>query len=240
MAKIEDSKPKKSSGAFERLLDNKQMANIFVKAQSTVITNGTELEKIISHQAQVIPDLDKFIDDVKDNKKPDGTYLCIKSVVKKSSYKMDHHEPDFIVFVVNRDKICKVVELKDGDAFDTKKSKSEFESLKQFTEFISPKIPFMVEFYICCFNQEDKDKIVAGFKNTFTKEKIMTGKELCALLGIDYNEIIATRKHDALDNFNYVIKEMTNLSEMRQALKKQYSEHISESDFYPQDINEEN
>ena len=44
MAKIKNSKPKQSGGGYERLVGNKDMALILTKAQSTVISNGTELE----------------------------------------------------------------------------------------------------------------------------------------------------------------------------------------------------
>ena len=61
MAKIRNSNPKTSSGGYERLLGNKDMADIFTKAQSTVISNGTELEKIITERANNIEDLDDTV-----------------------------------------------------------------------------------------------------------------------------------------------------------------------------------
>ena len=103
---------------------------------------------------------------------------------------MDKHEPDFIIFVLDREKICNIVELKDGDSFDTKKSSSELESLRAFTNHIAPKIPFMVRFYICCFNQNDKTRIIEGFKKRFEQDQVLTGREFCNLLGIDYDSII--------------------------------------------------
>lgn len=48
MAKIQNANPKQSSGGYDRLVGNYDMADVFTKAQSTVITNGTELEKIIT------------------------------------------------------------------------------------------------------------------------------------------------------------------------------------------------
>ena len=104
MAKIKDSHPKTSSGGYERLLKDKQLASILQKAQSTIISNGTELEKIISNQAEVISDLDLFIDEVNHNLVNKGSYLCTKKIVKKSKYKMDKHEPDFIIFVISGEK----------------------------------------------------------------------------------------------------------------------------------------
>lgn len=234
MAKIENAKPKNSSGGYSRLVHDPQMADIFTKAQSTVITNGTELEKIISSQAKVINNLDAFIKDVTASKdgSMNGTYLCVKKIVKNSKYKMDNHEPDFIVFIVAEDRICDIIELKDGDSFDTKKSTSEYESLKAFTNHLAPQIPFRVKYYICCFNQCDKSKIISGFKNRFTEDQVMTGREFCELLGINYDNIVNSREQDAIDNFNYVVHELTKISAIRHAVKEDTLKHISENDFY--------
>ena len=131
MAKIRNANPKNSSGGFVRMIGNEQLATIFTKAQSTVITNGTELEKIITERAKPVLDLDKFIEDCENLKVENGTYLCSKKVVKASSYKLAHHEPDFLALTVNVAKnICYVVELKDGFSFDTKKSVAEKEMLQ--------------------------------------------------------------------------------------------------------------
>ena len=131
MAKIRNSNLKQSGGGYERLVDDKDMASIFTKAQSTAISNGTELEKIISNRSNTITDLDAFIDDCDNGTVADGSYLCIK------------------------------VELKDGDAFDTKKSLAEKEMLELFVNHLAPKIPFRTKFYNCCFNQPDKHNIVS-------------------------------------------------------------------------------
>ena len=221
MAKIRNANPKQSGGGYERLVGNKDMASIFTKAQSTVISNGTELEKIISVRSNTINDLDNFIDDCDNRTIADGTYLCTKKVIKASGYKLTGHEPDFIAFTVNKAKnLCYVVELKDGDAFDTKKSLAEKEMLELFVNHLAPKIPFRTRYYICCFNQADKDKIVAGFKNVFSKDNVMTGKEFCDILGIDYDEIVQMRKDDASDNFEYVVEKMFKIEAVQDYLQK--------------------
>lgn len=232
MAKIRDSNPKQSAGGFERLVGHKEMAEIFTKAQSTIITNGTELEKLISNRANLVKDMDKFIEMSANGLLESGSYLCTKKVLKVSKYKLDKHEPDFIAFTIdNENDICLVIELKDGDAFDTKKSFAEKEMLKLFVEHFAPKIPIPTKYYVCCFNQLDKEKIVAGFKDVFSIDEVMTGKEFCDILGINYENIIAIRKADASDNFQYVIEKMIEIKEMRQAVLKQERLHISKEDF---------
>lgn len=83
MAKIQNAHPKQSSGGYDRLVGNHDMADVFTKAQSTVITNGTELEKIITERSNNIADLNDFIYKCKHRTIADGVYLCTKKVVKK-------------------------------------------------------------------------------------------------------------------------------------------------------------
>ena len=57
MAKIRNSNPKQSGGGYERLVGDKDMASIFTKAQSTVISNGTELDvRIVTNTRNNIKD----------------------------------------------------------------------------------------------------------------------------------------------------------------------------------------
>ena len=233
MAKIEHSHPKQTGGGYERLLGNREMASIFTKAQSTVISNGTELEKIISDRSCIINDLDRFIDDCDSGMVANGTYLCTKKIVKLSRFRLMKHEPDFVAFVINKEKnVCCVIELKDGDAFDTKKSLVEKEMLQLFVNHLAPKISFRIKYYICCFNQMDKEKIVFGLKNVFAIEEVMTGKEFCDLLGIDYDSIVNLRRNDALDNFKYVVEKMFEISDVRKNFSNMYRKRIIEDDFY--------
>ena len=192
MAKIRDSKPKQSSGGYERLVGNTELADIFTKAQSTVISNGTELEKIISGMACTVIDLDTFIDDCDKGVISDGRYLCTKKQVKTSAYRLKGHEP-------------------------------------------APKIPFRTKYYICCFNQMDKNKIVTGFKGVFTTDEVMTGKEFCDILEIDYNAIMDLRKTDTADNFRYVVEKMTEIKAIKDRISEKNRQHILENEFYAVD-----
>lgn len=216
MAKIRNSNPKTSSGGYERLLGNKEMADIFTKAQSTVISNGTELEKIITERANNIEDLDEFMNKVNSGQIENGVFLCTKKVTKKSTYKLEGHEPDFLIFnVSDNGKFAHVIELKDGDAFDTKKSAGEKNSLKQFKMHLGSMIEFRTDYKICAFNQSDKDKIVAGFKNAFTLDEVWSGRDFCNELGIDYDEIISQRQDDAIDNYDFVLDALAEMQDVQ-------------------------
>lgn len=203
------------NSGYSRVFDNEKLGQLLSKVQATVISNGTELERMIEERSNTIKNLDDFIDAVTDGNIDDGVYLCQKKIIKKSSYAIKGIEPDLLIFVVQRKRICKVVELKDGDAFDTKKAQGEKEHLEQFSKEFGAKIPFVTDYYMCCFNQEDKEKICEGFKGEFDLNHVMTGKELCDILKINYAEIVKVRRQDAKDNFEYFLNELLKIKEIK-------------------------
>lgn len=231
MAKIRNSKPKKTSGGYERLLGNKELASIFTKAQSTVISNGNELEKMITARAKNIEDLDEFMKNVNSGQACEGVFLCTKKVTKKSSYRLIGHEPDFLVFSIKPEgKVAYIIELKDGDAFDTKKSTVEKNSLQQFMTHLGARIEFRTCYKICAFNQLDKEEIVSGFKNKFSIDDVWTGKDFCDILGIDYEKIINIRKIDTLDNYEFVIETLAKNKDIQNKVLENIGKVTNESD----------
>lgn len=208
------------NSGYARVLGNEKLGELLSKVQLTVISNGTELERIITSYSNCIENLDAFLDAVTNSEQNDGVYLCKKSVLKKSKVTIKNIEPDLLVFLVQKKRICKIIELKDGDAFDTKKSLGEREHLEEFSKEFGSRIPFVAEYYICCFNQDDKQKIYEGFKKCFDLEHILTGHELCEILQIDYEKIIEQRKQDAKDNFEYFIDELLKIDEVKSSIKQ--------------------
>lgn len=219
--RIRNAKGRQDGGSgYTRVLGDEQLGKLISRVQSTVISNGTELERMIVERTNTINSLDKFIDDVTYGNQDDGVYLCQKKNLQKSNYSIKNIEPDLLIFIVERKRVCKVIELKDGDNFDTKKSQSEREHLEQFAIQFGAKIPFVTEFYICCFNQPNKDIIKEGFKNKFEIEHILNGEELCDILKIDYQEIIQIRKNDTEDNMEYFIDELLKIDNVRNIIKE--------------------
>lgn len=212
MAKIEESNGR-SDGGYARVFDDAQLGLLMSKIQATSIRNGTELEKLIIENSNQITDLDDFIK--RCHKKSYGIYLCPKKVLKKSSL-ANGQEPDMLVFIIGDAYMCKIIELKDGDSFDTKKAKGEKEALIRFRNHLAHSIPFATEYYICCFNQEDKEYIFQGFKKEFTHDEILTGRELCRVLNIDYEVLVEQRKKDAADNVVYFFEELLKIEKARE------------------------
>ena len=226
MSKIRNAEGRKDGNSgYGRVFDNVDLGALISKVQATVISNGTELERIILSKTTQISNLDSFVDKAENGEVTDGVYVCSKKVYNKSSLLVKDTEgktiqPDMLIFVVQRKRVCKVIELKDGDAFDTKKSPGEKVHLETFQLKFATLVAFKVEYYICCFNQLNKNVIYEGFKKCFEMEHIMTGKELCDILGIDYDAIIDQRKADATDNIKYFFDELIKIPAAKTELEK--------------------
>lgn len=228
MAKMRNSKLRKIGTGYKRFVGNDELAVVLAKVQSTIISNGTELEKMITAKtSNVIKNLDDFVVRCNRGEVKEGSYLCPKNIVKMSEYKLEEHEPDFLVFeITSNDKKCYVVELKDGDNFDTKKSGAEKKMLEKYVQEKGSKLPFTVDYYICSFNQSDKQEIVEGFKHAFSIDKVMTGRELCEILGIDFDEIVTIRNEDAEDNFQFLMESLLEVSAVKEYVFKKYKDEL--------------
>lgn len=217
---------KNGVSGYTRVVGNDELGQLLSKVQACVISNGNELEKLLTNRCSVIENIDNFIEDVEKNNTEQGTFLCTKRTLKqtqKYEKAIKGIGPDMIIFIVSDFRVCKIIELKDGDMFDTKKVKGEKASLMAFTEKFGAKIPFSTDYYVCCFNQNDKKVIKEGMKNEFELEHIMTGEELCQLLDIKHQEIVNIRKKDMEDNFNYFIEELLKIPEAFKRIKQTLS-----------------
>ncbi len=223
MALIENSKGREEGGGYERLFGNQQLGHLLSRVQATVISSGTELEKIIVELSNKIDDVDTFLNK---QKMPNGIYLISKQAIKHSKIKSDK-EPDILVLKIDEVKQhCYIIELKDGDTFDTKKAAGEVALLEIFENHLSKQIRFTTSIHICSFNQSDKEKIVAGFKKKITKEQAMTGIELCELLQIDYNKIVNSRVHQQTKNLEFFIKELLKVDSIRNIIISELNDNI--------------
>ena len=223
MALIKDAKPKTISGGYDRIFGNKELGYLMSRVQSAVISSGTELEKIIGAIPKVIPDIDEFL---QLQTMPDGVWIARKTDIKKSEhFASQGSEPDFVIFKRRNDKQhCYVVELKDGDTFDTKKAKAEHQALQAFVTENSPNISYTFSVHVCCFNQDSREEIVRGFKNRISMDEAMTGREFCELLEIDYDEIVNERKDAVSVNLSYFLSELVKIEEVQEWLSETFPE----------------
>ena len=134
MSKIANAKWRKDGNSwYMRVIGSDKLGQLLSRVQSTVISNGTELERLIVERSNLIENIDIFIERATIWNIQNGTFLCLKKVFKKSekySSIVKGIEPDMLIFIVQNERICKVIELKDGDNFDTKKAQWEKEHFK--------------------------------------------------------------------------------------------------------------
>ncbi len=216
MVRIEESNPGRRDGGYARLFNDPDIGALVSRVHATSIRAGTELEHIIRRESltngTAINDLDEFLENGSD-----GVFLADKSAIKASTrIQFPSAEPDYLVFVREGAKReCYVLELKDGDQFDTKKSTGEVSNLSAFSTNVGSTIPYSTAIRICSFNQDDRQAIVAGFKQMVDESMVWTGREFCALLGFDYAAILDERTTDANDNRRFLVQQLLRIPELR-------------------------
>ncbi len=219
----------RKDGGYTRLFDSSPIGAMISQIHSTSISAGTELEEAIQRHAEeshaLITDVDVFLSPIIDRMEFEGVFLADKKAVSKSKTINATHKPDFLVFHrTAAARVCYVVELKDGDTFDTKKADGEISALTDFVEEVSGSIPYPLEIRVCSFNQSGKSAIVDGFKKRVDVSQVWTGREFCQLLGIDYQAILDERKAYAEANREWLVTSILNVPELREIVERKISE----------------
>jgi hypothetical protein len=215
---IKDSFPGRKDGGYTRLFNNEDIGSLLSAIQASVIRSGNNLQSIIELHSQHLTDID--FDAFISGRLINGKYLFTNSLIKSKLKVFINcsHEPD-LVFVIICDKNCYIIEIKDGDTFDTKKSAGEVKHMREFAECFSNKFSsYNVFIRYCMFNQDNKKSIVDGLKKNITTEEAMTGKELCDLLGISYSNIIEQRKKLAPENIDYFVERLLDIPIVKQKI----------------------
>jgi len=203
MALIKDAKGRRDNetpSGYERLFGNSQLGKLISKVQSAVISTGNELENVIAS---------KIID-------PKGVSIQNINKEKRIFEGVKQGHKIVIDCVIEKDnKIC-LIEIKDGDTFDTKKVAGELESLKLVKQYLIKKglLEKNIEIKFCSFNAINHEQIEKGAKGLLDKSMAMTGKELCELLGLDFNKIVEERKINQKENLEYLKQEMKKIKEL--------------------------
>lgn len=225
MTRLSDAamkKKHKTSGSYGRLFDNEKIGLVMSDVQSTAIRNGNELEKLIERHSNPLANNDTFnlINEIESGTIQNGTYLLSKDSYRGTAIAIPNHEPDYIVVRANDTNIeIVVVEMKDGDDFDTKKSNAELETLTACKDFIENNFEISTDYALCCFNQKSRQNIVRGLKHHFDEAHVMAGNEFCELVNIKYETIINERKSDAADNVMELARRLTDCGNFVAALE---------------------
>ncbi len=189
MPKISQSKGRSDENSgYTRLMGNPKLGHLLSQIQATVIRSGNELENILAQLTPRKASLNQALGQAL-MRQHDVEVVFGPTLLFLENYAI---KADILV-VSHISRSCKVIEVKDGDTFDTKKASGELESLKRFAAEISRQIGYASTYHFCSFNQPDKNAIVRGAKGRFSIEEVMTGRELCELLGISFDHIIEYR-----------------------------------------------
>ncbi|HMR34593.1 MAG TPA: hypothetical protein PKA13_24260 [Geminicoccaceae bacterium] len=209
----------RDEGGYTRLFGDPGLGRLLSRVQSAVIRAGAELEQVIIDLARKVDDVDQFLGaDII----PEGVYAVPKKQLKKSkTLNYAGVEPDFIIFQRDgRKQHCYLVELKDGDTFDTKKAAGEKDSLQRFLTAVAPHIQFTMSIHFCCFHRKNRQEIVSGFKKKITLQEAMTGREFCELLGIDYDDVLIKRKEHQEENLKFFVEQLLEIDAVKDVLSE--------------------
>ena len=219
MPKIQDSQGRvDENSGYTRLFGVPELGALFSRVQATVIRSGNELEHIIEQRTSIPKDLpqEKVFSLCKAKQLKSKQAVFSPNMPKKD--KDPGEKADLIYFDPDQKKAL-VIEIKDGDTFDTKKANGELRSLQAFTQWVANETGYQVDFAFCSFNQLDKSAIITGAKGRFDLEHVMTGKELCELLGVDYEDIIKKRKAEQPENLRFFLSELLDIHEVTELIK---------------------
>lgn len=219
MAKISETKGRSDANSgYGRLFGNQQLGLLMSKVHATVIRSGNELEHLV--EAETPNHLKTTLEAILWQKQllPTNRQVVFQGHMLETS-KGGGVTVDVAIFDHQQQKVW-VIELKDGDTFDTKKSSGELVSMTRFTDWIAEKTGYSANYYFCSFNQDNKLAIVRGAKGRFDMSHAMTGRELCNLLDIDYDILRNKRQSQQSENLKYFLSELLKISEVRQVIQE--------------------
>lgn len=219
MARIQDTRGRRDANSgYARLLGNPRLGLLISRLHATVIRTGNELERMLETTTPAArkTDLPSALSATKATSAR-GTKVVFSPRITGTSTGHDING-DIVVFDYSM-RHLKVIEVKDGDTFDTKKASGELDSLEQSALQLSRRTGYKGSIYFCSFNQEDKQAIVAGAKGRFSPERVMTGRELCGILGVDFDAFRAARVGEQVSNLDYFLSELVDIPDIAKRLR---------------------
>ena len=235
MALIKNSNPKGNieDSGYYRLTGDKLLALLLQKSQSTVITNGIELEHYIKryciykvYETEYTNISPKTGNVIKTLTKIEGSTPTIDTIFEKYNdgencffpkIKISKEELNkYGIKLTNKnnieldgvwivDGIIYITEIKDGSDFYTKKSDGEIKTFKLLEKLFKG-----YDFQINIVLWNLKDITNNSVKSLEAKKYITTGKIFSEDVGLDFNKINIERKKDQEENTKYILETIQN------------------------------
>jgi len=208
MARIRDAKGREQADSgYVRLFGHEDLGMLLSRVHATLIRNGNELEELIKTRCPF------HRSGLQQRVMHTGQLLAFDEAIEVyfgEQINLGQGRPisSDAVILNHTDRTAVVVEIKDGDAFDTKKAQGEHDSMSRIAKWLGEMLQYSVKIYFCCFNQKDKHTILNGLKGRFSIEEVLTGREFCEMIAVDYDELCRAREADARDNLEYFTKQI--------------------------------
>jgi hypothetical protein len=216
MPKISETEGRRDENSgYSRLFGNQELGHLISRTHATVIRTGTTLEHILREATplSLISDYPIIVNNIKQQKHIRGKQVVFQF---RNPATKDRKGGTIDVLIFDHEsKHIILIELKDGDTFDTKKASGELDNLVYLASALQSETGYHAEFYFCSFNQNDKNAIVIGAKGRFSIDHAMTGRELSELLEVDYDNIRENRKSEQRENLVYFISELLKITPIK-------------------------
>lgn len=212
MTYINFDKKIKSSGSYFELTGNDDIQHFITTLHSETIKSGNTIEIRLTNSytgelpiflGEEIISMDKIFNKIKEN--PKG-FIIFKGFISygKNEKKI---EIDCLIF---KDNTIHCFELKKGDNFDTKKSKSEFDNLELMKKIFNEN-GFEIKIgFVCMNNTNNKHSI----KDNRADKYFINGIDFCNKFDFNYNH------YNQQTTNNQKINEHLCFIEMEKMLKK--------------------
>ncbi|NWJ96537.1 MAG: hypothetical protein HXX20_12210 [Chloroflexi bacterium] len=218
MAKIRERLGRKDElSGYARVFGHPELGLLFSKTQACVISAGTELEKILVSKSPHSLKYNDFVERIPNLSKLSQPLLLLYDLPT-----IEKKKGDFLIVWPSKANGI-VVEIKEGDTFDTKKSDGEKESLGFLAQHYSRILGIKVSYALSSFYVSTREQIKIGTKSRFDNEHALTGRELCSMIEVNYAEIVEARKADEKDNLNYFLDKMLDMPDIRKMIEAKLS-----------------
>lgn len=217
MALIDKGGRKDGKSNYGRLFGNTELGQLLSRIHSAMIRSGYELEEILADQVQpdwLVP-VEQVIKSIQNGASGDLPKMTVafkdKALNRKAGYE---GQADVVVFD-HEARLGYVFELKLGDNFDTKKSSGELGPLERCRTRLANQTGYTIQLFVCCFHQHDTETIWRGLKKRFSRDQVMTGRELCRLLDLDYEWVLFAHGSRGTDNMRMLAGRLLAIPAMR-------------------------
>ncbi len=178
--------------AYGRVFGNVSLGKLFSKIHAASISAGTELEKLLVSESPYSMTYINFTQSLTQSTASTQPVLLIYNLPSIPRDEKNKAKGDFLL-IYPQQRRGTVLEIKEGDTFDTKKSDGERSSLAFLSEYYSRTLDMSINYALSSFHAVDRSHIMAGTKGRFDNDHALTGRELCTVIGTSYETIMGKR-----------------------------------------------